>query len=423
MKAEFVPNQCLTLVKTTSQHNELKAKLQLAKKTNVLHLSSLNLDVIFPEVFTLTNLVRLDLSFNNLVQIPTTIGELTNLQILWLNDNPLRELPIELANCKKLKEVDLKNTFIITLPRELASLAHLVFLNLENCPLKETLAQTYESGMATMHKTLRAKDDRRVYKTKLMNKLCEWIYPSVDKAMLGEAVEQIFEQLKGCDSAMLKKLYRDCQQIFPIKFEQIDPLMIKNKLEKVFEETKEREEIAQLELQIRAHFATVPLKEVVRLSADIYRKNMTDMLKEFLKNKEKVFAGDFDKLTADILKLNLESYKKSKVEERLNGIKKLKKKIAHLYADEKLEDETIEKYNQEIVAILKKTERILEFTKHYREFMPKGHELKYFDANKIVSGFNEKYPEIVQEMSETAQGKTKTKSLGKSTATMKFGKK
>ncbi len=50
MRAEFVPNICLGLAKGTNQHNELKAKLQLAKKTNVLHLSNLNLDVLFPDV-------------------------------------------------------------------------------------------------------------------------------------------------------------------------------------------------------------------------------------------------------------------------------------------------------------------------------------------------------------------------------------
>ena len=50
MKAEFVPNQCLGLVKTTNQHNELKTKILVSKKTGVLHLSNLNLDFVLPEV-------------------------------------------------------------------------------------------------------------------------------------------------------------------------------------------------------------------------------------------------------------------------------------------------------------------------------------------------------------------------------------
>ncbi len=314
-----------------------------------------------------------------------------NLQILWLNDNPLRELPEELSNCKKMRELDLKNTFIITLPRELANLSHMVYLSLDSCPLKESLEKTYTAGIASMHTKLRAKDDRRKYKLKLMNKLCEWVYPSADKYMLGEVVEQIFELLKGCDSAMLKKLYRDCHTIFPLKFEQIDPTVIREKLTKVFEETHERDETAKLQLKIRAYFVKEPLEQVVRLAGDIFRAGMAEMLDEFLRYRSKVFAGPFDKLTAQTLKANLEAYKKSKIEERVNGIKKLKKRIGNLYADEKLDDSVIEKYTSEIVAELKRTARIILFGRRYKEFMPKGHELKYFDAKKIVANFVEKY--------------------------------
>jgi len=64
-----------------------------------------------------------------------------------LNDNPLREIPIEIQNCQKLKELDLKNTFIITLPRELANLASLLILNLDGCPMKESLSNSYARGI------------------------------------------------------------------------------------------------------------------------------------------------------------------------------------------------------------------------------------------------------------------------------------
>lgn len=45
------------------------------------------------------NLLRLDLSYNNIVKLSPMIGDLPNLQQLWLNDNPLREVPIEISNC------------------------------------------------------------------------------------------------------------------------------------------------------------------------------------------------------------------------------------------------------------------------------------------------------------------------------------
>jgi len=48
-------------------------------------------------------------------------------------------VPEEISNCHKLRELDLKNTFVITLPREMANLTNLLILNLEGCPLKESL--------------------------------------------------------------------------------------------------------------------------------------------------------------------------------------------------------------------------------------------------------------------------------------------
>ena len=47
----------------------------------------------------MTNLIRLDLSYNNIVKLSAQIENLTNLQQLWLNDNPLREIPIEIQKC------------------------------------------------------------------------------------------------------------------------------------------------------------------------------------------------------------------------------------------------------------------------------------------------------------------------------------
>jgi len=124
----------------------------------------MNLDVVLPHVFKMQNLCRLDLSFNNLVRLDPAIGDLTNLTILWLNDNPLREVPIEISKCHKLKELDLKYTYVISLPREMANLTSMLMLNLDGCPMKETLANTYTSGMASIHEDFRRKEDRKHYK-------------------------------------------------------------------------------------------------------------------------------------------------------------------------------------------------------------------------------------------------------------------
>ena len=77
--ADFKANKLLATNKSNAQHNEVKTRMIQAQKSNALHLSQMNLDVVLPEVFGMTNLIRLDLSFNNIVKLNAEIGELTNL--------------------------------------------------------------------------------------------------------------------------------------------------------------------------------------------------------------------------------------------------------------------------------------------------------------------------------------------------------
>ena len=78
--ADFQNNKLLATNKANAQHNEIKARMIQAQRSNALHLSQMNLNATLPEVFSMTNLIRLDLSFNNIVKLSAQIGELTNLQ-------------------------------------------------------------------------------------------------------------------------------------------------------------------------------------------------------------------------------------------------------------------------------------------------------------------------------------------------------
>ena len=58
--------------------------------------------------------------------------------------------------------------------------------------------------------------------------------------------------------------------LFPVKFSDINPLIIREKLYKLYEEGIAREDIAQIELRIKGHFLDEPLEVVVRLATDIF---------------------------------------------------------------------------------------------------------------------------------------------------------
>ena len=383
----FAPNSTLTMFKSSLYHDETKSLIALAKTTRILHLNHLNLDYILNEVFTIKNLIRLDLSYNSIKTIQPEIGKLSKLQVLWLNNNPLIEIPLEIAECKNLREIDLHDTSIVTLPREMASLKYLTNLNLENCPLKESLESNYKDGIATMHKTLRQKDDRKLYKQKLLSKLSEYVYPSINKASLTEITENIFFTLKGCPSNMLKKLCRDAHIIFPLKFQDIDCEKIKKKLYSVFEETHEREEASKIQLKLRSHFKKEDLKSIVNLSKDILKNGKSEFVDTLLKFKKNTFLGNFQDLTSETLCKNYENFVNAQKEQYSNAVNSLKKKIKRMYLEEKLDEEIINKYANEIAIKLKRTKHIEEFCKNYKQFLPKPQELKTFNSQKIVESF------------------------------------
>lgn len=153
-------------------------------------------------------------------------------------------MPFEISLCCKLKELDLKNTYVITLPREMANMASLLVLNLDGCPTKESLSTSYSLGMTDIHTQLRRKEDRKQFKEKLFDHLTEWVYPSTPKELVFEQVEAIFSVLKDCNTMMLKKLQRNSQMLFPVKFADIDPNVIRKKLFDLYDEGTDREGIA-----------------------------------------------------------------------------------------------------------------------------------------------------------------------------------
>ena len=171
----------------------------------------------------------------------------------------------------KLKELDLKNTFVISLPREMANLTSLLILNLDGCPTKESLTNTYASGMPAIHSDLRRKEDRKHFKEHLFDHLTEWVYPSIPKDKIFEMIEQIFSMLKDCNSEMLKRLQRNSQMLFPVRFEDVDPLIIRQKLFKLYDEGVAREDIAKLQLRLKSHYLDEPLESVVILATDIFK--------------------------------------------------------------------------------------------------------------------------------------------------------
>lgn len=144
---------------------------------------------------------------------------------------------------------------------------------------------------------------------------------------------------------MLKKLHRNCQMIFPVKFYQIDPLVIRESLFKLYEEGIAREDIAALQLRLKSHFLDESLEVIVELATDIFNNiHSQKTIDEFFKYKSHIFKENLGNLNAQKLLQNLADYKEFKRIERLNTIDNLKQCIDNMYADEKIKEEKLVEY-------------------------------------------------------------------------------
>lgn len=101
--------------------------------------------------------------------------------------------------------------------------------------------------------------------------------------------------LKDCNSEMLKRLQRNSQMLFPVKFEDIDPLIIRQKLFKLYDEGVARLEIADIQLRLKSHYLDEPLEAVVHLATEIF-KNVKDqhVVDQFFKYKSQIFNAPFN---------------------------------------------------------------------------------------------------------------------------------
>ena len=90
-----------------------------------------------PEVFELTHLKTLKLSYNRISELPESLGNLTNLVKLDLSENHLSEMPESLGNLTSLTELDLSRNHLSEMPESLGNLTNLIKLDLSRNQLLE----------------------------------------------------------------------------------------------------------------------------------------------------------------------------------------------------------------------------------------------------------------------------------------------
>lgn len=108
--------------------------LQLAEHIHTLNLSDNQLKELPPEIENLTELECLVLRNNQLTELPVEIGNLSKLQSLSATHNLLRSLPKEIRNLQELKLLILFHNALQSIPEEICCLKNLESLHLNNNP-------------------------------------------------------------------------------------------------------------------------------------------------------------------------------------------------------------------------------------------------------------------------------------------------
>ena len=112
---------------------ELPPKIWELTNLKELRLRYNQLTTLSPEIGKLNNLIRLDIGGSQLTTLPHEIGDLKNLRWFFLRDNQLSYLPSEIWSLPNLEErLDLGNNQLTEFPPDIKSLTKLRRLHLDN---------------------------------------------------------------------------------------------------------------------------------------------------------------------------------------------------------------------------------------------------------------------------------------------------
>jgi Leucine-rich repeat (LRR) protein len=88
-------------------------------------------------------LKRLDLSYNNISEIPLEIGLLTNLRSLWISNNPIKSLPGSISSLTKIEDIDIRKTLISEVPLCVSVFEELHDFDWRDTPMAANFKETY----------------------------------------------------------------------------------------------------------------------------------------------------------------------------------------------------------------------------------------------------------------------------------------
>ncbi|WKX92874.1 hypothetical protein Q1695_010701 [Nippostrongylus brasiliensis] len=120
-------------IKTGPSQTTIQKHMDNAQKSRILQLKSCGLRSVPPSLHELRDVIRnLELSQNQIKELPPTIGGFSLLKQLHLSENLLSELPDEIGALKNLEVLNLQRNMLTSLPDAIAGCYSLRTLNVSS---------------------------------------------------------------------------------------------------------------------------------------------------------------------------------------------------------------------------------------------------------------------------------------------------
>lgn len=304
----------------------------------------MGLTAIPAAAWAITDLVRLDLSNNDLDRVPPELGRLTALKELWLNGNlRLSVIPAEVELCTQLRFVDLRDTNITDLPKEISRLPRLSDVALSQNSLTPRLAVAYSGGTRSLLQHLAYKDTQRKLAEQLRRKLDVEVYREISgtehgAALISALVQQVLDTFTDLEE--LRQVARNAERLFPADVEVADAGAIQKRMRLLAIENQKKKLAADVELKLRAlYFDRLRVERVEGMVKSIY-EHVTELkdIKFMLHFAPVLFPDDPNDLSGDKLLAAIRALRKKRAEDREAAIAQLTKALVAMYADREPEE-------------------------------------------------------------------------------------
>lgn len=336
-------------------HKEKKIRdgIKASEFSHVLMLSHATL-ISFPmQIFNqenelLTKLLRLDLSFNCIQEIPHEISLLLNLKEIWISNNPLLELPSSIGNLKKLEVLDISNTKVSDLPPEIGLNVNLYELDWRNTPLSKFYNDTYNivtNDLSAVKVLLISFKTRKNLEEQLYEMLSGTHFQfEADKPNILELIANLVKTISGLftDLNEMKMFVRIADTLLPQKTDLITPESLKLTISKFYnfqKETHRKRMAADVEIKLRGiYFDRIERSLVMDVIDSIYDKVKTLEDIQFLcKYASQIFPPTPEECTGELVWDNILVLQSSLIAKREGAVKALAAAMQGLYPEQKPE--------------------------------------------------------------------------------------